>query len=372
MTHLGRTATLFIAVAIFSVLAIDAAAAKKRKHHATPLPSAQSTQTSNGAPAATAKQGASNPKSETPPEAANAKGDAPKNSPHAWTDSEIAEEKAHCTEVLKRIHAVAIAHEPIKKGICGAPAPIELLSIGENPPVSLSPAPIVRCDLAEALVTWLEHDVQPLARKHLGGPVVKIETMSDYECRNAYRRKSTRLSEHGLANAIDIGAFITASAKTASVLDGWGTPQREIVAAAAAEKAAAEKHAAEMAAAEKAAQVKLADGHMPKTPPPAATASKLGAPAVGIAHAESENGTAKLTVTLPGAKSDEPGASAAHPGPSEQKTPPPDPEVEAFLHEAHEAACQIFGTTLGPEANADHRNHFHVDMAVRKYKKICD
>ena len=43
-----------------------------------------------------------------------------------------------------------------------------------------------------------------------------------------------------------------------------------------------------------------------------------------------------------------------------------------FLHEAHAAACRIFGTTLGPEANEEHRNHFHVDMAERKYKKICD
>ena len=43
-----------------------------------------------------------------------------------------------------------------------------------------------------------------------------------------------------------------------------------------------------------------------------------------------------------------------------------------FLREAHAAACRIFGTTLGPEANEAHRNHFHVDMAERKVKKICD
>jgi len=49
-----------------------------------------------------------------------------------------------------------------------------------------------------------------------------------------------------------------------------------------------------------------------------------------------------------------------------------DPPVCIFLHEAHAAACRIFGTTLGPEANADHRNHFHVDMAPRTVTKICD
>ena len=51
--------------------------------------------------------------------------------------------------------------------------------------------------------------------------------------------------------------------------------------------------------------------------------------------------------------------------------PPTGPRAR-FLREAHAAACRIFGTTLGPEANEAHRNHFHVDMAERKVKKICD
>ena len=51
---------------------------------------------------------------------------------------------------------------------------------------------------------------------------------------------------------------------------------------------------------------------------------------------------------------------------------PPDGPRARFLREAHAAACRIFGTTLGPEANEAHRNHFHVDMADRKVKKICD
>ncbi len=44
-----------------------------------------------------------------------------------------------------------------------------------------------------------------------------------------------------------------------------------------------------------------------------------------------------------------------------------------FLREVHASACRTFGTTLGPEANESHRNHFHVDMAERKNGlKICD
>lgn len=33
-----------------------------------------------------------------------------------------------------------------------------------------------------------------------------------------------------------------------------------------------------------------------------------------------------------------------------------------FLRFAHDAACSLFATTLGPEANEEHRDHFHLDM----------
>ena len=68
------------------------------------------------------------------------------------------------------------------------------------------------------------------------------------------------------------------------------------------------------------------------------------------------------------------------------KVPPPTPPAEAsvpepsaapdrtaeFVRTVHDDACSIFGTVLGPEANAAHRNHFHVDMAERRYRNFCE
>jgi len=34
----------------------------------------------------------------------------------------------------------------------------------------------------------------------------------------------------------------------------------------------------------------------------------------------------------------------------------------AFLRDVHKGACDLFGTTLGPDYNAAHRDHFHLDM----------
>ena len=36
----------------------------------------------------------------------------------------------------------------------------------------------------------------------------------------------------------------------------------------------------------------------------------------------------------------------------------------AFLRTARDGACRLFGTTLGPDYNAAHANHFHLDMKL--------
>lgn len=304
---------------------------------------------------------------------------APK--PPAWSETEIADARAQCAVVLQRIHAIVLPHEPIKEGACGAPAPIELVSIGQKPQVVLSPPAIVTCDFAEALAGWVERDLQPLARKHLKSEIIKIETMSSYSCRNAYGRKKTKLSEHALANALDIGGFVTATTKTARLLPDWGKPQRVIIAELEAEKRAAD------AAAAKVAVTGIAANPAPAALP-LALPSTTGAAAAELARSTIIEGvpagaTAEL-VSVPATKGvNHLGGPALPPaqkgiaalkkaGMTPPSRPAPDAAERAFLVGAHKAACKVFGTTLGPEANADHLNHFHLDMAQRKFTKICD
>lgn len=392
------TAAIFVASLLVGGIAADAQAKQKAKHPAseatstadpasavpaqTPSDPAKATQATSGAAnaPATAQQTQDGAK---PNDQAKTAAEPASKAPPTWSAAEIADAKAHCEVVLKRIHAVALPHEPIKEGACGTPAPIELISIGQNPQVALSPPAIVTCDLAESLVNWFEGDVQPLARKHLKSEIIRIETMSSYSCRNAYGRKKTKLSEHGLANALDIGGFVTASTKTADVLQDWGKPQRQILAEAAAEQRAAEEAAAKAAGtaiATNPAQAAL----------PSALPSTAGAAVTSLARSTIIDGVGKAEiVATPTLATSDPVVANKLGGPlgkpakksssarktsqvAARSTSNPDPEVKAFLREAHEAACRIFGTTLGPEANDDHRNHFHIDMAQRKFTKICD
>jgi len=43
-----------------------------------------------------------------------------------------------------------------------------------------------------------------------------------------------------------------------------------------------------------------------------------------------------------------------------------------FLREAHHGACGLFGTVLGPEANAAHRNHLHLDLVHLQHGAFCE
>ncbi|MFA5956054.1 extensin family protein [Hyphomicrobium sp.] len=374
-----RGATFAAAIIAFAApgFITTQAEAKQKKHH----DSAEQAAAPTGDATATAPPAKAAPAGVAPVSSDPAKPVTQTTNTHAerWSDAEIADARAHCAVVLQRIHAVALPHAPIREGACGAPAPVELISIGQNPEVALSPPAIVRCDLVEQLANWFEKDVQPLALKHFKSPIIRIETMSSYSCRNAYGRKTTRLSEHGLANALDIGGFITASAKTAEVLDDWGKPQREIVAEAEAQKQAAEDAAA------KTAQAGIA-GNPAQGALPSALPSTAGAAAAGLVRSTIVEGMPETSVaaSLPpigdANRLGGPTPKLAKPAPNVRPATffetkaydNPDPQMRAFLHEAHETACQIFGTTLGPEANADHRNHFHVDMAPRKFTKICD
>lgn len=83
-------------------------------------------------------------------------------------------------------------------------------------------APIrTSCPLAAALNVWERHILQPLASKHLGAEVSRIETYGTFSCRRMYGRKSGSYSEHARANAIDISGFRLSDGRTVSVLNDW-------------------------------------------------------------------------------------------------------------------------------------------------------
>ncbi len=293
-----------------------------------------------------------------------------------WSPDEVRVARTRCDDLLHGIAAITIAEPPFRHGACGAPAPVRLVSLGRSPEVALSPPALVTCEMAVALSTWLERDLQPLAREHLDAEIVTIETMSDYSCRNAYGRAKARLSEHSRANALDIRGFRTVRGDTATLLAGWGPTAREIRTQVAA--GGLGEFVTPVAIAE-APNVGMAVAPAPARDFAAASlwndmlssnTPSLGFVAPGTSRASSQGDRPDV----PPATSWLGGPEASANGKDNRRTdiPATHPHHAEFLRAAHRSACRVFGTVLGPEANAAHRNHFHVDMAARKSGSYCE
>ncbi len=97
----------------------------------------------------------------------------------------------------------------LMEGACGALTPIRMSALtpkgGQR--VTFETPITVTCEVAKTALYWLVHKVQPAAQKHFGEPIKAFRQTGGYECRGRNRDPKAKISEHGQANAIDIGAF---------------------------------------------------------------------------------------------------------------------------------------------------------------------
>lgn len=106
-------------------------------------------------------------------------------------------------------------------GGCSAVNSVQLLNVG-TPVVGLG---AMTCGLADKFSAWVRFGVGPAAYQILGSRVAKVETMGTYSCRTI--AGSTKLSEHGHSNAVDVSAFVLEDGRRISVLTGWNGNAKE-------------------------------------------------------------------------------------------------------------------------------------------------
>ena len=245
--------------------------------------------------------------------------------PDAWSSAEVLAARQDCAQQLAPISATLEIMPPIKLGQCGTPAPVSMRAIGLSK-VALQPPVITTCRMVVALHQWIDSAVQPAAKDVFGSPVLRIIGGPTYACRNRNNEADGPISEHAFANAIDISAFVLENGRTITVLKGWGATVRD-------------RNSGTGTGAPK----KGVPSGQPVSPDCAASAASSGPPAT----------------TAPAAST----PSAASPVATDECR---------FLHRLHQAACGIFSTVLGPEANEFHRNHFHFDLKARKSRAFCE
>ena len=95
---------------------------------------------------------------------------------------------------------------------------------GDGSGFALSNLGPVTCPLAERFAAWARFGVDRAARQLLGSPLVRIETMGSYSCRNI--GGSNRRSAHATAEAVDVGAFVLADGRRISLIEDWNDGTR--------------------------------------------------------------------------------------------------------------------------------------------------
>jgi hypothetical protein len=325
-----------------------------------------------------------------------------------WTEAEIDAATAKCKELLTGDPLDYELLPPIKEGVCGTPAPVLLRAVGHDPKVTINPPATLSCPMADVLGEWLRETVQPEAKALFGSPVVKIGNSSSYVCRNRYGGANTILSEHALANAFDVSEFVLANGVRITVLDHWPRvattpappePNSARVSTSSSSGSVVKREGGSRARETEPARVGMrvssnpfvkeeSDSHRPdvvtqaradseapsSAPPvveeatPAPEPARVGPSPSSNPFVKEESDSHRPDVVTQ-AKDD----SEAPPSRPPAAAEPPGPDAKnKFVTFLHEDACRRFGTVLGPNANAAHKDHFHLDMKKRRRASYCE
>lgn len=107
---------------------------------------------------------------------------------------------------------------------CSTIGTVQLAGLqGDNAVFAVRGLGPVTCPLAETLAGWARFGVDRAARTILGSPLVRIEMMGSYACRNVIgnAHSSGRRSAHASANAVDVAGFDLADGRRILVTDAW-------------------------------------------------------------------------------------------------------------------------------------------------------
>jgi hypothetical protein len=124
---------------------------------------------------------------------------------------------------LARLSAQDVTYRPVDKveapsSSCRVDTAVRVSRVA----VALNHPAVMSCALASRLDDFERDVVQPAARAELGRRVVRINQMGSFSCRRVNGR--SRLSQHALGQAIDIGGFRLSDGTTVSVEHDWNEP----------------------------------------------------------------------------------------------------------------------------------------------------
>ena len=145
--------------------------------------------------------------------------------PDLTTTSKVADSKPEAPSACRmriadRIAIIQALPDLAGPGDCGANDVVKLEAVimPDKSRVTLTPAATLRCTMAEAVATWIREDLTASVAA-LGSAIRNLDNYASYDCRGRNRVAGAKISEHGMANAIDIRGIHLANGTFAGFTD---------------------------------------------------------------------------------------------------------------------------------------------------------
>ena len=137
-----------------------------------------------------------------------------------FNSADVSSEPTECDKRILTIAVVVPLPRLIGPGACGGGDMLRLAAAlrSDGARIEIRPAPVLRCEFAESVATWLRDEVAPHVDK-LGAPLRLVETYDDFECRGRNRVAGAKLSEHGKGNAVDLRSFVLTDGRSIGLTD---------------------------------------------------------------------------------------------------------------------------------------------------------
>lgn len=144
--------------------------------------------------------------------------DAPPHWLAHWQMHRLKADAVLCREALarSRLRFTAIADRKL-----GEACAYENVIRTEQAPIAYNITPNAACALTAALY-WYQGRLQPIAQREMKSPLVRIDHVGIFACRNVNNEAGGSRSQHATANAIDIEAFRFADGRRVSVGRDYG------------------------------------------------------------------------------------------------------------------------------------------------------
>ncbi len=125
-----------------------------------------------------------------------------------------------CDQRLARIADVNLMPRLVGPGACGGHDLLRLSAVvlPDKSRVSIHPAALLNCPMAESLAAWLRDAVAPALAKR-GARLAGLVNYDSYQCRTRDSLPGAKISEHAHGDAIDVRAFLLADGRRMSLVD---------------------------------------------------------------------------------------------------------------------------------------------------------